>query len=412
MTRRYHPGDAVIIGFGDAYARMGEGRKPLDLAGECVRKALADSGIDKQQLDAVFTGRAPWADMRPQWNNILASYLKIVSRHGTEVTVHGAGVNSTLKHAALAVVTGVSEFALCLETDSAAMFSDAVARTARVDADPNYELPYGAFIPAVHAQWCSRYCHEYGVTDEERALVAVQHQNWAVHHPYAVKAEKGTITVRQVLESPLVASPLRLWECSRWGPGGTGGAFIVTTREKAAELGVARPVEILGFGECCTHEYITDRLGLRDGPAELGPLPNLLYTGAAVAGRMAYDVAGIGPDDIDIVQLGAPFTHYVLMLLEDLGFCDRGQARKFIADGRGDVGGDLPVNTNGGWISFGQPGISCAMDSLVEAVRQLRGQALGKQVDDPRIALVHATGGMMACNAVTLLGVTGQGTSR
>ena len=206
------------------------------------------------------------------------------------------------------------------------------------------------------------------------------------------------------MSSRFIAAPLRLWHCAIWGPGGTGGAFIVTTRERAEALS-DHHIYILGSGECVTHEYVTDRLALRRSPLPLGDLPNLTTTGAKIAGQRAYEMAGLGPWDMDLVQTAGNFAHVPLMVLEDLGYCEKGGAGAFVDAGHVDFdGGDLPFNTNGGWLSFGQPGTSCVVDSVVEAVRQLRGCALGKQVPGGKHALVHALGGMLACHSVTILG--------
>ena len=396
-------GRAAIVGFGDAYADREHVKDPLQLAAEATVAALRDAGIGKERLDGLFTGREPWADRRPQWNNIFASYLRLPVRWSSEITIHGAGVNAMLGHAALAVVSGVAEYVLCVQSDATPLFIDTTAVGAASDADPQFEYPYGPLIPALYAQAACRYMHEYGITPAQMARVAVAHQDWAVHHPHAAKRAKGRITVETVLASPYVATPFRLWDCATWGPGGTAGAFVVTTAERARDT-AARPIYILGFGACSTHEYLTDRLGLRSSPLPLGTLPNLTTTGARPAADQAYAMAGLSPGDVDLVEAGGNFTTTVLMLLEDFGFCRKGEAGAFVEAGHIDVGGDLPMDTNGGWLSFGQPGISCGVDPIVEAVRQLRGVPLGLPVPTPRVALTHASGGMLACHSVTLLG--------
>ena len=394
---------AAIVGFGDAYADAARPKDPLQLAAEATRAAIRDAGIPKEAITGLFTGRSPWADMRPQWNNIFASYLQLPLLWSSEVTIHGAGVNATLGHAALAVTTGLVDYVLCLQSDATPLFIDTTAVGAAMDADPQFEYPYGPLIPALYAQAACRYMHEYGVGEAQLARVAVAHQEWAVHHPWAAKRKKGRITVETVLASPYVATPLRLWDCATWGPGGTAGAFVVTTAERAEALH-PQPVYILGFGTCSTHEYLTDRMALRSSPLPLGRLPNLTTTGAAPAARRAYEMAGCGPRDVDLVEAGGNFTHTVLMLLEDFGFCEKGAAGRFVEAGHTDPGGTLPVDTNGGWLSFGQPGISCGIDPIVEAVRQLRGVPLGLAVPGAHLALTHASGGMLACHSVTLLG--------
>ena len=399
---RHLAGEAAIVGFGDSYADRDNRKTPIQLAVEAIRTALQDAGLRKDDVRGLLCSRAPLADMRPQWNNILASYMKITPEYASEITVHGAGANAMLKHAAIAVISGLLDYVVCVSADAAPLFIDPVYDVPTLDCDPQFEYPYGPLIPAIYAQAACRYMHEYGITEEQMAKVAVCHQNWAVHHPKAAKGKKGPITVADVLNSRMIASPLRAWNCATWGPGGTGGALVITTAERARDM-TDRPLYLLGFGECETHEYVTDRLALRQSHLPLGRLPNLTTTGAKVAAQRAYEMAGLGPRDMDIVEASANFTHVAMIMIEDLGFCEKGEAGRFVDEGHIDVGGDLPFDTNGGWLSFGQPGISCVMDPIVEGVRQLRGEALGKQVPGVKRALVHGIGGMLACNSVTIL---------
>jgi acetyl-CoA acetyltransferase len=393
---------AAIVGFGDSYCGNHERKSALRLAAEAARVAIADAGLAKDDIDGVLTGRAPGSDRRLQWNNIFSAYAKFTPTYSSEITIHAAGMNSMLKHAAMAVTSGVARFVLCVGADSDAHVSDKVKGVVDIDTDPEFELPFGLIVPSLYAQVARRLMHEYGITEEHLSTVSVQCQNWGVHHPYATKARKGRITIDQVMASPMVSSPLRLWHCAAWGPAGTGGAMIVTSVENAEAM-TKRPIYILGSGECETHEYLTDRLALRSSRLDLGKLPNITTTGCGVAADLAFDMAGVGRDEIDIVQTASNFSHIELMALSELGFASKHEVGDFVKSGATDVGGSLPTNTNGGWLSFGQPGVSCVMDSLVEAVRQLRGEALGKQVEDARVALVHAVGGMTACNSVTIL---------
>jgi acetyl-CoA acetyltransferase len=176
----------------------------------------------------------------------------------------------------------------------------------------------------------------------------------------------------------------------------------VTSAERARDL-TDTPISIRGYGGLNTHEYSTDRLSLTSSRFDLGPLPNTTWSGARHAASRAFSMAGLTPDDVDIVECGNNFTHIAMILMEDFGFCEKGKASALVASGRLRPGGNLPWNTNGGWLSFGQPGISCGMDPIIEAVRQLRGEALGIQVKSPQVALTHALGGMLACHHVTIL---------
>ena len=393
-------GVAAIAGMGDAYTLPGEKRSVFNLAMAAVKAALDDAGLHKDQIDGVFTGRAPLPDQRVQWNNIFCAYLKITPRINTEVSVHASGMNSMLKYVAMAIESGVAKNVLCLGVDTS-VFNDLRTEIANVDADPEFEQPYRPIIPALYAQVASRLMHEYGITEEDFAAPSVECQNWGVHHPHAVKRGKGRITADDVLRSRMIAQPLRLWNCTTWHPG-TAGALIVTSAADARAM-QARPIYLLGSSECETHEYLSDRMALRSTPLPLGRTPNITTTGCRVAAETAFAMAGVGHGEIDLLQTPSNFSHSELLSLSELGFTTLPEAGNFIRSGAIGIGGRLPTNTNGGWMSFGQPGAVCVMDSMIETVRQLRGEALGMQVTDPEVACVHSLGGIFACHSVSIL---------
>ncbi|MCO5064254.1 MAG: thiolase family protein [Rhizobiaceae bacterium] len=393
---------AAIVGFGDSYCRRGETKTAMRLAMEATARSLDDCGLRKDEIDGLLTGRAPMSDLREQWNNYFASYAKITPTYSSEITIHAAGMNSMLKHAALAVTSGVAKYVLCVGADAAAGLTDTRSGIAALDADPEFEQPYNTVIPSIYAQIARRLMHEYGITEEHLSAVAVQCQEWATHNPYSAKGYKGRITLDDVMRSPMIASPLRLWHCASWGPPGTAGACIVTTAERARDM-VDAPIYLQGFGECETHEYLTDRMALRTSWLDLGALPNITSTGCRIAGRIAYEMAGLSPSDIDVFQTASQFAHVEIMSLAELGLGSMQDVAEMIAAGETGPGGRFPTNTNGGWLSFGQPGVSCVMDSIMEMIRQLRGQALGLQVEKPRRGLVHALGGMMSCHSVAIM---------
>lgn len=400
---------AAIVGMGDAYATREDRKDPLQLAVEASMAALADAGIDKHHVDAVFTGRSPWADKRSQWSNVFISHMQMPVTLNSEITLHGAGLTSTIAVAAQMIAAGRADYVLCLQSDATELFVDAVAMGSEADSDPQYEVPYGPTIPSLYAQAASRYFHEFGLTETDLADVAVANQRWGAHHPHAAKARHGEIDRQKVLDSPYVATPLRRWMCSTWG-GGTGGALVVTSPERAR--GVPGAIDVLGYGSAATHEYLTDRVNMRTGRfAGLGEFPNLTHTATVEAARQTYAMSGLTPADIDMTQLSVNFAHMGPILLEDLGFAKKGHGIDLYREGRTAIDGDLPSDTNGGWLSFGQPGISCNMDSLVEAVRQLRGSAMGRApAARPRTVLVQGAGGMLAASGVVVLGGNGAST--
>ncbi len=393
---------AAIVGFGDYHCTADEKKSPLHVASLAVSAALKDAGLEKDDIDGVLTGREPSGDQRPQWQNILSAYLKITPTYSSQITIHAAGMNSMLKHAAMAVTAGVAKYVLCVGADSIAYLNPRV-HVAGIDTDPEFEQPYEPIIPAIYAQIACRLMHEQGLTEKHLAGVAVQCQDWGIHHPFASKASKGPLTIEQVLSSRMIAAPLRLWMCATWGPPGTGGAVIVTTAENARRIS-RNPIYILGSGECVTHDYLSDRMGLRRSRLALGNLPSITATGCRIAAANAYEMAGIGPDDVDVVQTPSNFAHSELLSLNELGFASStAEAGELVLSGETGPGGRLPTNTNGGWLSFGQCGPACVMDSVMETVRQLRQETRGKRVERPEIGLVHALGGMQACHSVTIL---------
>ncbi len=397
---------AAIVGMGDAYASRQDRKDPLQLAAEATRRALRDAGIRKEQVDAVYTGRSPWADKRSQWSNIFISHMQMPVKRTTEITMHGAGLTATLAVAAEMIAARQAEYVLCLQSDATELFVDAVAMGAEADADPQFEVPYGPIIPALYGQAACRYLHEYDLTEADLADVAVSNQRWGVHHPHAAKARFGEVDRETVLASPYVTSPLRRWMCSTWG-GGTGGALVVTSPERARAMH-ADPIYLLGYGSATTHEYLTDRMNMRACRfPELGPMPNLTHTATAAAANEAFGMSGLSRADIDMAQISVNFAHMGPIVMEDLGFATKGRGIDLYREGRTGFDGDLPTDTNGGWLSFGQPGISCNMDSLVEAVRQLRGQPLGLAPKRrPKTVLVQGAGGMLAAGSVVLLSST------
>jgi acetyl-CoA acetyltransferase len=370
----------------------------LELQLHACHKAMTAAGIDRHDVGAVFTGRAPMSYTAMEWNMRIINELKIVPKLSSEITVHGAGVRATWQYAAMAVAHGLVDYALCCSGCMGRRWVDLVKVNAGVESDLQFEMPYGPTTPSLYALWGQRYMHEFGVLAEDTAIVAVENRLWALEHPDAAMREKGKITVADVLSSKMIASPLRLLDCSSWyRGGGVGSAVIITSAERARETEL--PVYISGFGQCTTHEWVTDRLGLWG--TEPSVEPNLLTTGAKVAAEDAYELAGLRPTDIDLVETSAPFTFLNMMVLEDLGFCAKGDGKEFVRSGGIAFEGGLPFNTNGGYLSFGQA--ANGMQMALEAVQQLTGQAPGRQVESPQHALAHFHGGPNAAHSVLIL---------
>ncbi len=392
-------GAAAIIGSAMVVHPVGlqPRRTPLQLQAIAARQAMQDAGIDRTQVGALFTGRAPAAFSVLQYNMRLLNELKVAPMISTEVTVHGAGALGMLQLATLAVTSGVIDYALCVCGDASELWLDQTSTNAVREADPIFENIYGPSTPSLYAQTAQRYMYETGATRKQFANAAVQNRKWAVRHPDAAMNRKGEITVDEVLSSRPIATPLHLLDCAVWYRGAITNAMVVT-RSDIARKARPDPIYIHGWGQCSTHEYLTDRLGL----VGVEPGPCLTSTGAGVAARQAYEMAGMKPSDIHLAQTSAPFSFLVALMTEELGFCKKGEGGAFVGSGGIDYDGGLPFNTSGGYLSFGQS--SQGLYLAVECIEQLRGQARGRQVKDAQVALVHGHGGPNACHSVMILG--------
>jgi acetyl-CoA acetyltransferase len=238
----------------------------------------------------------------------------------------------------------------------------------------------------MYALAASRHMYECGTTREQLAEVAVAARGWARLNPKAFKRED--LNVEDVLASRMVSSPLSILDCCLVTDG--GGALLVTSAERAKDLRKP-PVYLLGAGEAHWHRNISQ-------------MPDLTGTAASDSGRRAYEMAGIRPEEVDVVMLYDAFTITPILFLEDLGFCEKGEGGSFVKDGRIAPGGELPVNTNGGGLSYNHPGMYGLL-LVIEAVRQLRGECGERQVEGAEIALAHGNGGVLSSQVTAVLGI-------
>ncbi len=391
----------AIVGIGRALAVKSGGvpQTPLQLGAKAAVEAMRRAGIKRSDVGALFTGRTPQSYMVLQYNQSLMNELKIGPTFNSEMTAHGAGALGGLRIAALALDESVIDYALVVTNEASGLWMDQVGSNASWEGDLQFEAPYGSTTPSLYAQFARRYMYEYGITSEMCARSAVENRRWALEHPHAAMRHKGPITVEDVVNSRMIASPLHLLDCAVWYPGGIATAIVLTradiAREKHDEV-----TYLNGFGQCSTHEWVGERMG-GWGYEPLSDGPDLINTGASVAAKQAYAMADISPENIDVVQTSAPFSFANLMMLEDLGFCGRGEGGAFVASGGVDYDGGLPFNTNGGYLSFGQ--VAQGLYNLTETIDQLWGRAEGRQVEDPKVGLVHGHGGVLACHAVVIV---------
>jgi acetyl-CoA acetyltransferase len=373
-------GKAVIVGAAESdLGEVGPGFTPLDLIGQATERALADAGLEKRDVDGLFS-----ASVYYQMPTLSAGeYLGIRPRYSDATMMGGSSFISHLLHATAALEAGLCEVALI--TYASTQLSEGGFRGVSDPPNP-YETPYGPRYPvSMYALAASRHMHEYGTTRKQLAEVAVAAREWAKLNPKAFM--RDDLTVEDVLASRMVSSPLSILDCCLVTDG--GGALLVTSSERAKDLRKP-PVYLLGAGDAHWHRNISQ-------------MPDLTVTAAADSGRRAYEMAGVGPQDVALAMLYDAFTINPILFLEDLGFCKKGEGGAFVEGGRIAPGGEVAVNTNGGGLSYNHPGMYGLL-LLIEAVRQLRGECGERQVEGVDVALAHGNGGVLSSQVTAVLG--------
>ncbi|HYZ04388.1 MAG: acetyl-CoA acetyltransferase [Actinomycetota bacterium] len=373
-------GKAAIVGAAESdLGEVGPGFTPLDLIGQATDRALADAGLNKEDVDGLFSASAYYSMATVS----AGEYLGIRPRYSDATNMGGSSFVSHLLHAAAALEAGLCEVALV--TYASTQRSGGGFRGLSEPPDP-YETPYGPRYPvSMYALAASRHMHEYSTTREQLAEVAVAAREWAKLNPKAFK--RDDLTVEDILASRMVSSPLSILDCCLVTDG--GGALLVASAERAKDLRKP-PVYLLGAGEAHWHRNISQ-------------MPDLTVTAAADSGRRAYEMAGVGPEDVDVAMLYDAFTINPILFLEDLGFCEKGEGGAFVEGGRIAPGGELAINTNGGGLSYNHPGMYGLL-LLIEAVRQLRGECSERQVEGAAVALAHGNGGVLSSQVTAVLG--------
>lgn len=381
-------GKVAIIGGGITDVGHVPGRSPLGLAADAADAAIADAGLARADIDGVLSAHA-FASPFHRFSVALSESLGIQPTFSNTLQVSGATAATAFGIAAAAVHSGLARFVLIAAGDSllSGLTPDLALRSMTESRDQQYEMPFGIPVANTFAMTAQRHMHEYGTTAEQLAQVAVTHRDHARITPGAQKTKP--ITVQDVLASPLVTTPYRKLDCSLISDG--GAAFVVASAQDARDLEIEAPVYILGTGESYTHEH----LFLMD---------SLTTTGAARSSALAYARAGCSPADIDVAGIYDCFTGTVVMALEDLGFCGKGDGGPFVQDGQITHGGSIPTNTHGGLLSFAHAGMPGALFHFHEVLRQLQGRCGVRQVHDASLGLVHSLGAGWAANATVVLG--------
>jgi acetyl-CoA acetyltransferase len=382
-TDQWLRGKAVIVGVADDVSPTGElDRRGQHLEAAMVREALADAGLSLADVDGVCHSQSSMQ---------LAEYLGIHPRFTDSTSTGGSSFEIHAEHAAAAIAAGLCQ--VVVGVYAATPRSDGkrkIALTGRpggaMDALVEWEMPYGLRMPmGPYAMAASRHMASFGTTSEQLAQIAVDTRRWASVNPRA--RYRDLISIGDVLDSRMESTPLHLLDCCLVTDG--AGASVMTSSERAKSL--AKPsVYILGTSTCHDHALISQ-------------MPDLTVTPGAVCGPRAFAMAGITPSDVDVLMGYDSFTITALLHLEDLGFCEKGEGGPFVEDGKLGPGGSLPMNTNGGGLSYAHPGMY-GMFLIVEAVRQLRGECGERQVAGEEVAVAHGSGMVLSCMSTLVLG--------
>lgn len=372
-------GKAFIAGAFEHPTRKAPDKSVMQLHAESARGALADAGLTRDDVDGYFcAGDAPGMGALS-----VADYMNLRLRHVDSTDTGGSSYLVHVAHAADAIAAGrcnVALITLAGRPRSEGMATGTASRPGNPNqAEVGFEYPYGLTVANGYAMAAARHMHEFGTTSEQLAWIKVAASHHAQHNPNAML--RDVVTVEEVLASPMVATPLHRLDCCVISDG--GGALVVTSEAIARSL--KRPlVRVIGAGESPKFSG--------------GGHIDLTTTGARAAGAAAFAEAGVAPADIQYASIYDSFTITVLLQLEDLGFCEKGRGGAFVADGNLISGvGRLPFNTDGGGLCNNHPANRGGMTKVIEAVRQLRGEAHPRvQVPGCTLALAQGTGGLIA----------------
>jgi acetyl-CoA acetyltransferase len=371
---------------GVAESRFGEvpDATALQLHVEAARAALADAGLTKDDVDGLFSCGADL--MHPLQ---LGEYMGLRPGYVDGTQVGGSTWEFFVNHAVGAIESGLCDVALLAYATTSRSDLKRKIRSANVAIEARgpaqFESAYGHTVIGRHAMAATRHMYEFGTRPEQLAEIAVQIRQNASRNPKAMYREP--ITVEDVVNSRVICSPLHKLDCCIRSDG--GGAVVLVSEERARDL-PKEPVWILGVGEAISHHTMSEWGDFTESPA-------------VHSAKRAFDMAGVKPDEIDVLQCYDSFTISVLLTLEALGFCGKGEGGSFVEGGRLTLDGSLPTNTDGGGLSSNHPGMR-GIFLIIEAARQLRGEAEERQVPQAKLAAVNGTGGWFSSTGTLVLG--------
>jgi len=377
--------EVAIVAVAESDLGKTPGKNAAQLQAQAARRALVEAGLTLADVDGVF---AHTEGIYPSL--LMTEYLGVKTRYTDSTSAGGLSNLMHVVHAIAAIQSGLCEVALI--TYGSTQASDASRRLGGIPEDPRsprsqFVTPYGQMTPlGYYAMAAHRHMYQYGTTSEQMAEVAVAARKWAQLNPKAYRREP--LTVDEVLASPMIAEPLHVRDCCLVTDG--GGAVILTSLERARSLR-QKPVRVIGAAESQSHHFTP--LGVKDW----------LDTGVSSTARAAMQMAGVTHDDLDVVQIYDHFTSGVIQALEDLGFCKRGEGGSFVTGGRIAPGGSLALNTSGGGLSYGHPGMF-GIFLIIEAVRQLRGECGQRQGRDAKVSLCQGASLVFSAQTTLILG--------
>ena len=372
-------GTSAIVGTGHAGFGEAHGLTAYDVMAQSALAALGDAGLKLSDVDGLFC--TMMEDAMPAL--MAAEYLGIQPRFIDGTMTGGSSFVNYLTSATMALDAGLCDVALIVYGSNQRTASGKLVTVSR---PPAYESPYNPRYPiSAYAMAAARHMHEYGTTRAQLADVAVAARAWAQHNPEAF--ERGQLSREDVLGARMVGDPLTVRDCCLVTDG--GGAIVMVRADRARDFPKA-PVYVLGSAAESSHRQISQ-------------MKDFTVTAARESGKRAFAAAGVSPADIQVVELYDAFTINTILFLEDLGFCAKGEGGAFVEDGRIAPGGALPVNTNGGGLSCVHPGMY-GIFTVIEAARQIRGDAPGLQLDGIDLALAHGNGGVLSSQVTAILG--------
>ena len=387
---------AVISGV--AHTHLGELPDMTDIGINiaAATEAVADAGLTMRDIDGLLVQPPFWAS--PRYHMLIGESLGIYVKTLTDATsMGGASYGAMLQFAKWAIEDGLATNVLVVAGEKLRTgHASGSAMMASVGAhNLDWEYPFCATIPAYYALLAQRYLHEYGLGDDAIAPVAVTTRKHAMLNPAATM--RTPLTLQDVLDSPMISTPLHRLECSLVSDG--GAAWVISRKGTSGDP--SREVQMLGLGAALSH-YHMGHLARGDGRGH-----DLVHTVIDVAGKRAFEQARMTPADVDLAMIYDSFTITVIVQLEDLGLVGRGESGAYIREGHMDLGGALPLNTHGGLLSCAHPGACGGMLHYVEAVRQLRGEAGERQVDGCARAIVTSASAVASNFSVGILGAAG-----